>query len=130
MTLMLMPEWLTAGNFLLAVFAFATLVAGAFVVLVLRGRSEVSAIQVDRATAAEALVKLRDAEIATQNEQIEDLEEELESVTAEHRTLTAIDMAQLFKFWAQKEAIEAEMEDLRREIRILKLRKDGDVKSE
>ena len=125
--IMFIPEWLTAGNFLIAVFGFLTLVAGAFIVLILRGRTEVSSIQLDRATAAEALVKTRDAEIVALEKQVLELEEELESTTAELRTLTGISLAKLFEFWATKEAMEASMEDLRKEIRILRLRKDGDI---
>jgi uncharacterized protein YlxW (UPF0749 family) len=127
MIFLFIPEWLTAGNFLIAVFTFLTLIAGAFIVLLLRGRTEVSSIQSDRAVAAEALVKTRDAEVLALQKQVAELEEELESITAEHRTLTALDMAQLFNFWAEKESIEASMQDLRKEIRILRLRKDGDA---
>ncbi len=125
--LIFIPEWLTAGNFLIGVFGLAMVIAGAFVVLLLRGRSEVSSIQIDRATAAEALVKTRDAEIVALEKQVGELEEELESITAEHRTITAISLAKLFEFWATKEQTEANMADLQREIRILRMRKDGDV---
>lgn len=135
MVLFDMPTWLTGFNFLMALFTLLTLVGGVIVVLVLRGRTEVSTIQLDRAVAAEALVKTRDAEIIGLTKTIEQLtqqivglEDELESVTAEHRTLAGISIAKLMEFWSEKDSIEAQIRDLHREIRILNLRKDGETK--
>ena len=121
-----LPVWLTGFNFLVALFGVLLLIGGAIVVLLVRGRGEAATIQVDRAVAAEALVKTRDAEKEMLKKEREALEEELEGITAEHRTLVGIDIAKLMEFWAQKENYEAKMLDLEREIRILKLRKDGD----
>jgi hypothetical protein len=130
MTLLLfdMPSWLTGFNFLLALFGALCLIGGAIVVLLLRGRTEVSGIQLERAVAAEGLVKTRDAQLTAKDERIAELEEELESITAEHRTLAGISIAKLMDYWSQYEAKEAEMGDLRRQVRILELRKDGDTK--
>ena len=122
-----LPDYLTGFNFLMGLFTFLILVAAAIIVLLVRGKGEVATLQVDRAVAAEALVKTRDAEKLGLEARNKTLEEELEEVTAEHRTLAAIDVAKLFEFWAQKEQIEAEMLDLKRQIRILEKRKDGDL---
>lgn len=125
MFLLFIPEWLTVSNFLIGLFGLLTMIGGTIVVLLLRAKTEVGTIQLDRANAAEALVKTKDAVILGLEAKIEELEEELESVTAEHRTIVGITIADLMKFWAQKESIEAQIEDLEHEIRVLRLRKDG-----
>lgn len=126
MLFLFLPDWLTATNFLIGVFMFLILIVGAFIVLIVRGRSEVSTLQSDRATAAEALVKTRDAEIVELKKSNAELEEELESVTAEHRTLVGVSIAALMEFWLIKEDIEARNRDLERDLRVEKKRKDGD----
>lgn len=125
MLFLFIPEWLTVSNFLIGLFGLLTMIGGTIVVLLLRAKSEVGTIQIDRANAAEALVKTKDAIILGLETKIEELEEELESVTAEHRTIVGIEIAKLMAFWAQKESFEAEMEDLKHENRVLRLRKDG-----
>lgn len=127
MMFLFVPEWLTGFNFLMALFGFVLVAAGALLVLVLRGRTEVSGIQLDRAVAAEALVKTRDAELLAAIRERDETEEELESVTAEHRTLAGIKIGELMVFWAQKEDMEAKMLDLERQLRIERKRKDGET---
>lgn len=127
MMLFILPDWLTGFNFLLALFGFATLVAGAFVVLSLRKQEGSSLLQVERATAAEGLAKTREIEILTINAKKALLEEELEGVTAEHRALAGIKIGELMEFWVQKEDMEAKIKDQAREIRVLTKRKDGDI---
>lgn len=126
MLLFELPYWLTGFNFLLALFSLLLMIGGAIVLLLVKGRGEVATIQVDRAVAAEALVKTREAERDGKQTRIEELEDELESVTAEHRTLVGIDIAKLMQFWAEKEEIEARMANIERDNRILKKRL-GDV---
>lgn len=110
----------------MALFSLLLMIGGAIVLLLVKGRGEVATIQVDRAVAAEALVKTREAERDGKQTRIEELEDELESVTAEHRTLVGIDIAKLMQFWAEKEEIEARMANIERDNRILKKRL-GDV---
>lgn len=131
--LLQIPSWLTGFNFLLAAFGFLVLIGAVVISLLVKGRDQVSSIQLDRATASEALIKLRDMEVATlqrEKEQLEkdkqSLDDELEAVTAEHRTLVSLNIAKLMEFWGEKDAIEAQHKDLERQIRILTLRKDGD----
>lgn len=127
MILMLIPDWLTGYNFLVGLFALLVVIGGSILALLVKGREGVSTLQVDRAIAAEALVKTREAEIIILNARIISLEEELEGLTAEHRTIVGISIAKLMEFWSRKETIEAETEDLRRQVRVLRLRKDGDI---
>jgi hypothetical protein len=122
-----LPAWATGFNFLLGLFGFVVLVAGAFIVLTVRGKTEVSGMQLDRAVAAEALLKIRDIELAALNVKATRVEDELEDLTAEHRTLVGVNVAQLMEFWLRKEEIEAEMADLKRYIRVLEKRKDGNL---
>lgn len=126
MILFFVPDWLTGFNFLIALFSLLVILGGALVVLLVKGRGEVTGIQLDRATSAEALVKTRDAELIAIAQERDDAEEELEALTAEHRTLVGIDIAKLMEFWAQKEDIEAKMRDLERDLRIERRRRDGD----
>jgi hypothetical protein len=122
-----LPSWVTGFNFLIALFTFLTLIGAAIVVLLVKGRGEIATLQVDRAVAAEALVKTRDAEIVTLVKRIAELEDELEGLTAEHRTIVGISIAKLMEYWAIKESKEAELADAHSQIRILKMRKDGIV---
>lgn len=117
-----LPYWLTGFNFLLALFGLLVMVGLAIIVLLMKGKGEVATMQVDRAVAAEALVKTREAERDGKAARVAELEEELEDVTAEHRTLVGIDIAKLIEFWAEKEKIEAEMANLKRDNRILRKR--------
>jgi hypothetical protein len=121
-----LPYWLTGFNFLVALFSIVLMIGGAIVLLLVKGRGAVATVQIDRAVAAEALVKTREAERDGKQTRIEELEDELESVTAEHRTLVGIDIAKLMQFWAEKESIEVKMANLERDNRILK-RRLGDV---
>lgn len=120
------PSWLTGFNFLMGLFAFLLLVAAAFIVVLARGKTDISQLQIDRANAAEGLVKLRDVELDAVEAKLERAEKELEELTAEHRTLAGLIIGELLSHWAQKDQMEAEMADLKRQIRILNLRKDGD----
>lgn len=120
------PSWLTGFNFLMGLFAFLLLVAAAFIVVLARGKTDISQLQIDRANAAEGLVKLRDVELDAVEAKLERAEKELEELTAEHRTLAGLTIGELLSHWAQKDQMEAEMADLKRQIRILNLRKDGD----
>ena len=120
------PSWLTGFNFLMGLFAFLLLVAAAFIVVLARGKTDISQLQIDRANAAEGLVKLRDVELDAVEAKLERAEKELEELTAEHRTLAGLTIGELLAHWAQKDQMEAEMADLKRQIRILNLRKDGD----
>ena len=129
----IIPEWMTVTNFLIGLFGFVVLIIGALVVLILRSKSEVCTIQVDRAVAAEALVKTKEEEkvalklkIEQLEEYVNDLEEELESVTAEHRTLVGLNIGKLMQFWEQKEELEAKLRDMEKDLRIEKRRRDGD----
>ena len=121
------PTLLTGFNFLMALFGVLLLIGGALIVLIVRGKGEVTSIHLERAVSAEALVKTRDAEIITLNKRIDELEEELEGLTSEHRTIVGISIAELMEFWAEKEEKEAELDDLKRQVRVLKRRKDGDA---
>lgn len=120
------PSWLTGFNFLVALFSALIFIGLAILALMWKGRDQVATLQVDRADAAEGLLKLRDIAIIALERKVADLEEELESVTAEHRTLAGISIAKLMEFWARKEAFEALLADTERDNRILKLRKDRD----
>lgn len=126
MILALIPEWLTGFNFLMALFGLAIVVGAAVIVILARGKVDVSQMQVDRANAAEGLVKLRDAEVERLGKELAETEAELESVTAEHRALAGIILGQLLEHWAEKEQLEANLMDLKRQVRILEKRKDGD----
>lgn len=123
---LLLPDWLTGMNFLIALFLSLLALAGIFAALLIGGRKEVSGLQLARADAAEGLVKLRDTTIIERDKEVEALELELEEVTAEHRTLVGIKVAELLEFWQVKELIEAENKDLKRDLRIERLRKDGE----
>lgn len=122
-----LPDWATGFNFLIGIVIFLALIGAAFIVIVARGKTDVGTLQVDRANALEGILKLRDATIIEVQGKHDVIEDELESVTAEHRTLVGLKVAELMEFWASKEAMEAEIRDLKREIRILNRRKDGDI---
>lgn len=123
----LLPEWANGVNFLLAVFGLGVTLLSAWLLISARRSTDISTLQVDRATAAEALLKIRENELTALHTLHTETEEELEAVTAEHRTLSGIKVQELMAFWADREQILAEVEDYKREIRILKKRKDGDT---
>lgn len=112
----------------MGLFGFLLLVAAAFIVVLARGKTDVSQLQIDRANAAEGLVKIRDVEVEKLKSELAAVEQELEDLTAEHRTLAGLTIGELLNFWSQKEAQEAEILDLKRQVRVLTLRKDGDLK--
>lgn len=120
------PEWVTFSNFIIGIFVFIVLLGGYLVVYYVRRPSEISALQLDRATAAEALVKTRDSEIVRLKEQIDELKEDLESIGTEHKTLIGISIGELMAFWATKEEIEAKVLDLEHQLRVERKRKDGE----
>lgn len=127
MILLFVPEWLTGFNFLMALFGLAIVVGAAVLVILARGKTDVSQLEVARANAAEGLVKLRDTEIEQLKKEVAEAESELESLTAEHRALAGIIIGQLLQHWADKEQLEANLLDLKRQVRVLEKRKDGDV---
>lgn len=115
-----LPTWATGFNFLTGLFTVALMVGGAYLVLLARSKNDVSGLQTDRAIAAEAILKVRDAELVSALSKLKDAESELEDITAEHRTLVGLTVGELLEFWGQKEAIEAKILMLERQIRILK----------
>lgn len=125
--LLFLPEWANGFNFLIGVFGFVVVLIGFWVTYTVRSRSEVSTLQTDRATAAEALLKIRDNELASATAKLAEVEEELESVTAELRTVTGLKIAELVVYWSEREDKFALIQDLEHQIRVLRKRKDGDT---
>lgn len=123
-----LPAWLTGFNFLVALFSVLVMLGGAYLVILARSKNDVSGLQTDRAVAAEAILKIRDAELVDCRAQLKEANTELEDVTAEHRTLVGLTIGELLEFWGQKEALEAKILQLERRVRILqKAGGDGDT---
>jgi uncharacterized protein (DUF342 family) len=121
-----LPDWVNGFNFLLTLFAFLVAIAVAAILIYARRGTDISTLQTDRATAAEALLKIRENELASLKLKHEDTEEELESVTAEFRAVTGIKIHELLEFWAEKDSIEARIRNTERENRILTKQINGD----
>lgn len=114
-------------QFLMVLLGAIMLIGGAIITLMATRSGTVSGIQVKRAEASEALVRTRDAELADAKAKEEKAKEELEDVTAELRGQMAINVDELMRYWETRDAEIAEMANLRREVRILKIRL-GDIK--
>lgn len=90
-------------------------------------RKEIQQTDRERATSSEGLVKTRDIQILDLEKKCRKQAEELEDLTAEHRTLIGINLDLLFKYWAVREHEIADKERVISENRVLRIRL-GDVK--
>lgn len=109
--------------------ALGIIVAGliSLVTFLSLNRKEIQQTDKERATSAEGLVKTRDIQISDLEKKVGRQGEELEDLTAEHRTLIGIDIDLLFKYWAIREHEIADKERVLSENRILRIRL-GDIK--
>ena len=110
-------------NAIWAFLAILIAIGGAVLILLSRWKGEVEIVETKRANANADLVKTRDAQILDLDKRKADLEGEVEDVTAELRTLTGINLKELFGYWAIRESELARIADLEQQIRILKMRK-------
>lgn len=121
------PTILTGFNLLIALLGLIILVGAAIIVLLARRKETVSGLQLERATASEALVKTRDIQIEDCRKECEECKEELEDTTAELRGQMAINVSELMRYWQKRDGELALIEDLQERIRVLERRasKDG-----
>lgn len=117
---------------IIGVVTFLVLVAAAVVLIWARRGDIVVTTQTARGDALDSLLDARtkerddlqkkyDAEL--QNSK--DISEELEALTVEHRALTGITIKDLLIFAAEKDKLEADLEQCKRRCRVLTLQLDG-----
>ena len=94
-------------------------VSGALITIIALKKTNTSTLQVQRADAAEGIIKLNEIEKKTLEEKLKALEEELEDTTAELRTQTGINVDQLMSYWAIRDKELARMEYLEKRCKIL-----------
>jgi hypothetical protein len=118
-------NWSLVFNIGMGIFGFVCLVGAAVIVLLSKRKEDIHATETKRADSNEKLIKTRDQEILDLDKEKERVEKELESVTAEYRTLIGIDLKVLFDFWARYEEHLAHVAELERQIRVLNKRLEG-----
>lgn len=121
-------SWWTGINAVWGALGILILVAFAILILLAKGKTEVQETNKQRADASDSLVKVRNTQLADAQKEKAVLSEELEDVTAELRTVTAIKIDELFKFWSDKEAKEAHWANVETENRVLHKRLEDNVR--
>lgn len=121
------PSWATGFNILIALLSLLITLGIALLILMSKRREEIHSTETKRADANEGLVKVRDTELADCNKRCEKCNEELEDVTSEYRAITSIHVKDLLAYWQTRDAEMAEKDELKRQIRVLKLRVGDDV---
>lgn len=114
--------YLTGFNVLMGLLTLIILVGAAIIVLLARKKETISGIQLERAQASEALVKTRDTQLDDCSKRCVKCQEELDDTTAELRAQMGINVSELMKYWEQKLLEQAQMENIKQENRILRLR--------
>lgn len=117
-------------NVIAGVVIFVMMVVGAILIIISTRRKETYETETKRADANKGLAETFERKLEVLQKDKNRTDEELEGVTAEYRTLVGIDVAQLMKFWAIKEEIEARNADLEAEIRVLRRQKGLGDKNE
>jgi hypothetical protein len=120
-------QLVTSWQFLMGLLTFILLVGGAIITLLATRKNTVSSIQVQRAEAGEALIKVRDQQLDDLGKRCSKCTEELEDATTELRAQMGINISDLMAYWAIRNTELAEMATLRHELRIAKIRL-GDIK--
>jgi hypothetical protein len=108
-------------NLVIGVLAVVALIAVALLVVMSKSREEVIGTETKRANSLSDLVKVRDQEISDLKTQKDRLAEELEDVTAELRTISAIKVTELMAFWTRYEEYMAERGLWEQKNRVLEL---------
>jgi hypothetical protein len=108
-------------NLVIGVLAVVALIAVALLVVMSKSREEVIGTETKRANSLSDLVKVRDQEISDLKTQKDKLAEELEDVTAELRTISAIKVTELMAFWTRYEEYMAERGLWEQKNRVLEL---------
>lgn len=119
----------TGINALYGVIGILLAVGLGALLLLSKKRQQTDEINEKRATASDALVKVRDTriidlekELDRHKDELNSHKEELEDVTSEYRTLMGIKLDELFKFWATKQDREAHWANVEDENIILRKR--------
>lgn len=99
----------------------ALTVAAALIILLSRKREDVHQTMEKRALGAEGLVKTRDTELGDCKKLLEKALEDKGDVDSEYKALAGINIEKLFRFWQEKERIEADLEMAQSEVRRLKV---------
>lgn len=115
-------------NVLMALLGFVILVGSALIVLMATRRNTFSTVQVQRAEASEALVKTKVEELDICNKKCAKCGEELEDVTAELRAQMGLNVDALMRYWEIRLEELATIENLKQEVRVLRIRVDGTKK--
>jgi gas vesicle protein len=82
-------------------------------------KSTVSTLQVQRADAAEGLLKTKETEIQSLSKKCQQCSEELEDTTAELRGQMAINVDQLMAYWQIRDGELAKISQLEERVRVL-----------
>lgn len=114
--------WFTGVNALWAMMVI--LITGAISILILLAKRKdmTQDLLTKRADASDALTKTRDQQLADCMKAKGLVEDELEEITAEYKTVVSIKLDELFKFWQTKEDNEAHWLNIEDENRVLKKR--------
>jgi hypothetical protein len=94
-------------------------IAGGLVIILVQRKTRIEKVVETRATAAEGLVRTRDAELVDERRALAKVREELADAESELKALAGINITELFKFWEQKERIETELAEAQSQIRRL-----------
>lgn len=113
-----LKEYSTGFTLFWGLFVAVIFIVFAILVLLSQHKQSVHLTETKRADANEKLVKARDLEIEKITKDHAELSEDYEAIKTEHTTLVGITVKELLNFWATKEQMEAENEDLRRQLRI------------
>lgn len=108
------PDWVTWVWWI--VVALLIIAAGCIVFLSLK-RKEAQAADEKRASAAEALIKVRDIELSDEKKLNAKLTLELADQEAENRVLSGINVRELMAFWKKKTLIEEDLDLTKSELR-------------
>ena len=114
--------YLTGFNLLMGLLTLIVLVGAAIIVLLARKKETVSGLQLERAQASEALVKTRDTQLDDCNKRCVKCQEELDDTTAELRAQMGLNVDTLMKYWQVRDTELAQMEALKQEVRVLRIR--------
>lgn len=106
-------------NALIGLFGFLILIGGSIIIILARRRDTIDDVQKKRNEANEGLIKVRDTELSDCKKQCEKCNEELEDITAEHRTLVGLKVTELLGHWADREDLLARLEKAEQRVRIL-----------
>jgi hypothetical protein len=108
-------------NLIIGVLSFVAMIAVALLVVMSKSKEDSINTQTIRANSLSDLIKVRDQEIADLKAQKQAIAEELEDVTVELRTVSAIKVTELMSFWSRYDEFMAKKGQIEEENRVLKL---------